>query len=64
MKNFNKVLAFDELMQTIKTNTDGPLSEAIKKLIDGQDYLQTIHDEAFAAGFEKGCDATNKVNEL
>lgn len=64
MKNFNKVVAFDELMKTIKTDPDGPFSEAIKKLLDGQDYLQKIHDKAFAAGFEKGCDATSKVNEL
>jgi hypothetical protein len=64
MKNFNKILAFDELMNTIKVSENSPLSEAIKKLQHGQDYLQKIHDNAFVAGFEKGCDATKKVDEL
>lgn len=64
MKNFNKIAAFDELMITIKVPENSPVSECMAKLIKGQDYLQQIHDEAFKAGFEKGCDATNKVNEI
>ncbi|MDA6068022.1 hypothetical protein NJT12_00195 [Flavobacterium sp. AC] len=64
MKNFNKIKAFDELMNTIKVPENSPLSSTIKKLIEGQEYLQKIHDDAYRAGFDKGCDATKKVDEL
>ncbi|MDA6072060.1 hypothetical protein NJT12_20755 [Flavobacterium sp. AC] len=64
MKNFNKIKAFDELMNAIKVPKNSPLSSAIEKLLEGQDYLQKIHDDAYRAGFEKGCEATKKVDEL
>jgi len=64
MKNFNKIKAFDELMKTIKVAENSSVSSAIEKLLEGQDYLQKIHDDAYKAGFDKGCDATKKVEEL
>lgn len=64
MENFNKILAFDELMDAIKVPENKPLSYAMTAMKNGQDYLQSLHDEAFKAGFESGCDAAKKVNEL
>jgi hypothetical protein len=64
MEKFNKISAFDHLMEVIKVPENSPLSECMKKLCEGQDYLQKIHDVAFKAGFETGCDATKKVDEI
>jgi hypothetical protein len=64
MKIFNKEIAFDELLETMALPPNPKPSESIKSFKNGQDYLQKIHDEAFALGFEKGCDATKKVDEL
>jgi hypothetical protein len=64
MKTFNKEIAFDELLATMALPPNPKPSESIKSLQNGQYYLQKIHDDAFKAGFEKGCDATKKVNEL
>lgn len=61
---FNKVIAFDELVIAITPPINAKASESIKVLLNGQDYLQKIHDEAFVLGFEKGCEATKKVDEL
>jgi hypothetical protein len=64
MRTFNKEFAFDELLTAMVVPPNPKPSESIKSLQNGQDYLQKIHDDAFKAGFEKGCDATKKVNEL
>lgn len=64
MTKFKKTQAFDEFMEIIKGSEDSPLSENIQRLINGQEYLQKLHDDAFKAGFESGCDASKKVNEL
>lgn len=61
---FNKLVAFDELISSMQTSPTPKASESIQSLLNGQNYLQKIHDEAFAQGFEKGCDATKKVEEL
>jgi hypothetical protein len=64
VKNFNKIKAFDELMGTIKVPENSSVSSAIEKLLEGLDYLQKIHDDAYKAGFDQGCDATKKVDEI
>ncbi len=61
---FNKLIAFDELITSMATPNNPKASESIQSLLNGQNYLQKIHDEAFALGFEKGCVATKKVDEL
>jgi hypothetical protein len=40
------------------------MSQNLKVIVDSQNYLQKINDDAFELGFEKGCDAIKKVDEL
>jgi hypothetical protein len=61
---FNKITALDEFISLMHLPPNPKASESIQSLLNAQDYLQKIHDEAFALGFEKGCDATKKVDEL
>lgn len=61
---FNKILAFDELLLSMKVPENPKASESIQSLLNGQNYLQKIHDEAFGQGFEKGLEATKKVDDL
>ncbi|AMA48965.1 hypothetical protein [Flavobacterium covae] len=61
---FNKVLAFDELMKIVQVPQNATISEGIRALQNGQDYIQKIHDSAFEQGFEHGCDATKKIDEI
>jgi ribonucleotide reductase beta subunit family protein with ferritin-like domain len=61
---FNKVTALDELVKTMTPPPTAMMSDHLKCILNSQEYLQKIHDEAFAFGFEKGCEATKKVEEL
>lgn len=61
---FNKTKAFDGLVLAVTPPINPMPSESMRALLNGQDYLQKIHDEAFALGFEKGCEASKKVEEL
>ncbi|PXY44495.1 hypothetical protein [Flavobacterium hydrophilum] len=62
MEVFNKIIAFDKLTEIITPANPVP-SECMRALMAGQDYLQKLHDEAFKAGFEKGCDAAQTVKD-
>lgn len=62
--DFNKETAFDELGQLLENAPKDTMSGALKMIQSGQDYLQKIYDQAFEAGFEKGCDAAKKVEDL
>ncbi len=57
-------MAFDELIQAMTVPQNAKPSDSIRSIITGQNYLQKIHDEAFEKGFEKGCEATDKVDKL
>lgn len=61
---FNKENALDKLGEIMKPTDNNTISDSIKSLINAQNFLQEIHDNAFNKGFEKGCDATNKINEI
>jgi hypothetical protein len=61
---FNKLMAFDELILSMQTPPNPKASESIQSMLNGQNYLQKIHDEAFEKGFEKGCEATKTIDEL
>ena len=61
---FNKITAFDELMKIVQVPPNAPVSEGMKALQNAQDYLQKDHDDAFVQGFEEGCDATKKIDEI
>jgi hypothetical protein len=61
---FSKVKAFDEMMLSMQTAPNPLPSESMQSLINGQNYLQKIYDDAFAQGFEKGLEATKKVDDL
>ena len=64
MNEFNKIEAFDKLTQLLQQPPNSTTSQCIQLIFDGQNYLQKIHDDAFKAGFQKGCDATNQVKNL
>jgi hypothetical protein len=61
---FSKIIALDELIIAVTPPINAKASENIRALLNGQEYLQKVHDEAFALGFEKGCEASKKVAEL
>ena len=61
---FDKVSALDEFIIQMTPPQNATMSQNLKVIIDSQNYLQKIHDDAFALGFEKGCDATTKVDQL
>lgn len=61
---FNKITAFDELIKIVQVPPNAPVSEGVKALQNAQDYLQKIYNDAFAQGFEEGCDATKKIDEI
>lgn len=60
---FNKVIALDEFILQM-TPQNAKMSQTLKVIIDSQNYLQKIHDDAFALGFEKGIDAAQEVSKL
>lgn len=61
---FNKATAFDELTRLVQLPTDAAVSDTIKSILNAQNYLQEIYDSAFKEGFEKGCEATKKIDEI
>jgi len=61
---FNKETAFDELGKIMQMSNNSSISDTIKMLQNAQNFLQEIHDNAFNQGFEKGCDATKKIDEI
>jgi hypothetical protein len=61
---FNKITAFDEFISLMHLPPNPKASESIQSLLNAQDYLQKIHDDAFGLGFEKGCEATKIVDKL
>jgi len=61
---FNKITAFDELIAVMALPPNPAPSQSINSLIAAQNYLQKINDAAFQEGFEKGCDAAEKIKEL
>lgn len=63
-QEFNKIMAFDELIQAVTVPQNPKPSDSIQSIINGQNFIQKIHDEAFEKGFEKGCEATEKVDKL
>ena len=62
-KEFNKVVALDELILLLNSESDKTLSGMFNRILISQNYLQTIHDKAFAKGFESGCDAQQEVKK-
>lgn len=63
-KEFNRIEAFDELSCIITVPMGATPSVVMSHLQKGQDYLQQIYDQGLKDGFEKGCDASKKVDEL
>jgi hypothetical protein len=61
---FNKVIAFDEIMKLLQLPPNTSVSETMKALQVAQNFLQKIHDDAFALGFETGCEANKKIDEI
>jgi hypothetical protein len=61
---FNKVAALDEFMQAMQLPPNPLMSDNLRVIIDSQNYLQKIHDDALELGFEKGCEATKTVDNL
>lgn len=64
MRIFNKVIALDELSKVMALPEKAKPSECIQSMLNAQNYLQELYDKAFEQGFEKGCEAAKKVNEL
>ena len=61
---FNKLVAFDDFIVSMTLPPNAKPSESIQSIINGQNFLQKLHDEAFEKGFEKGCEATEEVEKL
>ncbi len=61
---FNKVSTLDEFIKQMQLPPNATMSQNLKVIVDSQNYLQKIHDDAFELGFEKGCDATKKIEQL
>jgi len=61
---FNKLKVFDDFIVAMTLPPNAKPSESIQSIINGQNFLQKIHDEAFSEGFEKGLEATDKVDKL
>lgn len=61
---FNKEKALDELAAFMALPPNATISETLKTMLRAQNFLQKLHNDAFEAGFEKGCEATRKVDEL
>lgn len=64
MEVFSKEKALDDINEIMANAAGGKMSIMMKCMADVQDYLQKLHDNAFEAGFEKGCDATKKIEAL
>lgn len=61
---FNKETAINELGEILQGLNNCTISETIKILENAQNFLQEIHDNAFNEGFEKGIDATKKLDQI
>lgn len=61
---FNKEQALDDLMKILDNPLGTPISKIMKSLEQAQDFIQTNHDNALREGFEAGCNASSKTNEL
>lgn len=62
---FNKVSAFDALGGIMAGQPQpASFSGTVKMITACQDFLQKLHDDAFKAGFEAGCDASEKTEDL
>lgn len=63
--DFNKVVAFDELGKLMASTPKEPtFSDSVKMISSCQEFLQKLYDDAFQKGFEAGCDASEKTNNL
>jgi len=61
---FNKELAYDELIRTIRLGDKPSMSDFVKAIELGRDFLQKIYDQGIQVGFEAGCQATKEVDNL
>lgn len=61
---FNKVAALDNFITMSIVPPNAKMSDHFKIIVDSQNYFQKIYDDAFADGFEKGCEASKKIEEL
>lgn len=64
MEIFNKKEALDEILKKMQSKSNPTFSETIDIYVSVQNYLTEIHECGFKQGFEKGIEATTKVNEL
>ncbi|WP_395060049.1 hypothetical protein [Flavobacterium sp.] len=61
---FNKVTTLDDFIKQMQPPQNATMSQHLKVIVDSQNYLQKIYDDAFALGFEKGCEAAKVVDKL
>lgn len=61
---FNKEEALNEIMNIFNLGANPKFSEQMKATQKAQDYLQSLYEASFREGFDKGMEATKKVNEL
>lgn len=61
---FNPDENLKKLAAIMALPADPKMSEAINAMTKGKNFLQQLHDEAFKAGFEKGLQANNDVDNI
>lgn len=64
LNEFNKVTALDEFILQMQLPSNATMSQNLKVIVDSQNYLQKIHDDAFKLGFDVGCDSAKKIENL
>lgn len=64
MQIFDKKKALDEIVKKMQSKSNPTISECVDIYVSVQNYLIEIHECGFKQGFEKGIEATTKVNEL
>lgn len=61
---FDKEEALNEILQIFKLGDNPKFSDQMKAMEKAQNYLKVIYETAFREGFEKGIEATKKVDKL
>lgn len=61
---FDKKEAISEILEIFKLPDNPKFSDQMRAIEKAQDYLQKLYEQVYREGFEKGMEATNKVNKL
>jgi hypothetical protein len=62
-KDFNKVTAFDELIEIFRVSEKPTFSEQMKSMQDAQNYIEIIHLEGYQQGLEAGLKKIDLEND-